>query len=220
MSFDFSCSEVRELQDICSLAEEKMEKFWSKKIMQSSDPQSALSNFIYYLNYKKLTTVEYHLLLSQLPSIKKVLFVGGGALPLSAILLAQEGVRSLLIERDPEAFMLSSQLIQTLGLENRIEIVQQDFLEFTSGEHFDVVRMASLLFTNNDADKLLAYLSNEVCFDMVLIRTVEGLRQLLYQKVPLNLVKKYFTLEFEVHPKNEILNSILLCSNKVNDDRE
>lgn len=211
-NYDFSIPEVRELQQICAIAEEKMEKYWSKKIVQAQDARSALSDFLYYLNYKKLTDLEYYLLLSHLPQLQKVLFLGSGALPLTAILLAGYGVKSVLIERDQEAFMLATQLIKKLGLEHMIELVLTDVMQFSSEEHFDAVWMASLLFTSADADRLLAHLVAHCSFEVVLIRTVEGMRQLLYQQVPLALVKKYLTLELELHPKNEILNSILLCT--------
>lgn len=97
-------------------------------------------------------------------------------------------------------------------MEGNVELVHSDFFDYASHEYFDAVWMASLLFTSGDAEKLLDHLNTHFSFDFTLIRTVEGMKQLLYQKVPLKLVKKYFTLELEVHPKNEILNSILLCS--------
>lgn len=113
-NFDFSISSVVELQNICSLAEEKMEKFWAQKIIDSKNPRKTLSEFTYYMNYQKLTNLEYHLLLSQLSSLQKVLFVGSGALPLTAILLAKQGIKATLVERDNEAYDLSSQLIKVL----------------------------------------------------------------------------------------------------------
>lgn len=113
-NFDFSISSVVELQNICSLAEEKMEKYWAQKIIDSKNPRKTLSDFTYYVNYQKLTNLEYHLLLSQLSSLQKVLFVGSGALPLTAILLAKQGIKATLVERDNEAYDLSSQLIKVL----------------------------------------------------------------------------------------------------------
>lgn len=144
---DFNAKEIKELQAICAIAEEKMEKFWSKKITQASDARKALSAFTYYRNYEQLTSLEYQLLLSQLPKLEKVLFVGSGALPLTAILLAKKGVKAVLIERDQEAFDLSQNLIEKLNLKRQIEIIKSDFLDFFTQEKFDAVRMASLLFT-------------------------------------------------------------------------
>ena len=72
----FVSDEVKDLQQVCAVAEGEMEKFWSKKIQFSQDPQKMLKSFIYYQNYEDLTGLEYALLASQNVGFGKVLFVG------------------------------------------------------------------------------------------------------------------------------------------------
>ena len=78
LDFDpiFVSDEVKDLQQVCAVAEGEMEKFWSKKIQFAQDPQKMLKSFIYYQNYEDLTGLEYALLASQNAGFGKVLFVG------------------------------------------------------------------------------------------------------------------------------------------------
>ena len=72
--------------------------------------------------------------------------------------------------------------------------------------------LASLLFTSGDAEKLVDHLTRCVKFRACLVRTVRGMRQLLYKKVDEKLLEKYLKPELFVDPQNHILNSILLYS--------
>ena len=207
LDFDpiFVSDEVKDLQQVCAVAEGEMEKFWSKKIQFAQDPQKMLKSFIYYQNYEDLTGLEYALLASQNAGFGKVLFVGSWALPLTAIILAQDWwVCSVLIERDDEAVELSRGLVQALGLEDKITIKKTDFLAyFEDDSDYDAVILASLLFT---------HLVKNIKFKNCLVRTVRGMRQLLYKKVDEKLLEKYLKPELLVDPQNHILNSMLLYS--------
>ena len=78
LDFDpiFVSDEVKDLQQVCAVAEGEMEKFWSKKIQFYHSPEEMLGSFIYYDNYQDLTRLEYALLASQNAGFGKVLFVG------------------------------------------------------------------------------------------------------------------------------------------------
>jgi len=45
---------------------------------------------------------------------------------------------------------------------------------------------------------------------MLLTRTSDKTRQLLYKKIDENVLKQYFNIQLIIHPKNEIVNSIIL----------
>ena len=216
LDFDpiFVSDEVKDLQQVCAVAEGEMEKFWSKKIQFSHSPEEMLRSFIYYDNYQDLTRLEYALLASQNAGFGKVLFVGSWALPLTAIILAQNWwVCSVLIERDKEAVELSRGLVQALGLEDKITIKKTDFLAyFEDDSDYDAIILASLLFTSGDTEELVSHLVKNIKFKNCLVRTVRGMRQLLYKKVDEKLLEKYLKPELLVDPQNHILNSILLYS--------
>ena len=132
-----------------------------------------------------------------------------------------------MIERDEEAVELSRGLVQALGLEDKITIKKTDFLVyfednshkktdflvyFEDNSHYDAVILASLLFTSGDTEELVAHLVKNIKFKNCLVRTVRGMRQLLYKKVDEKLLEKYLKPELLVDPQNHILNSILLYS--------
>lgn len=77
---------------------------------------------------------------------------------------------------------------------------------------YDAVILASLLFTSGDTEELVTHLVKNIKFKNCLLRTVRGMRQLLYKKVNEKLLEKYMKLELLVHPQNHILNSVLLYS--------
>ena len=118
-----------------------------------------------------------------------------------------------MIERDEEAVELSRGLVQALGLEDKITIKKTDFLVyFEDNPHYDAVILASLLFTSGDTEELVTHLVKNIKFKNCLLRTVRGMRQLLYKKVDEKLLEKYLKPELLVDPQNHILNSILLYS--------
>ena len=118
-----------------------------------------------------------------------------------------------MIERDEEAVELSRALVQALGLEDKITIKKTDFLVyFEDNSDYDAVILASLLFTSGDTEELVTHLVKNIKFKHCLVRTVRGMRQLLYKKVDERLLEKYLKPELLVDPQNHILNSILLYS--------
>ena len=118
-----------------------------------------------------------------------------------------------MIERDEEAVELSRGLVQALGLEDKITIKKTDFLAYFEDDlDYDAVILASLLFTSGDTEELVTHLVKNIKFKNCLVRTVRGMRQLLYKKVDEKLLEKYLKPELFVDPQNHILNSILLYS--------
>lgn len=166
---------IKRLNAICARAEAQMEQYRASRIIQSSDPSLELASFPYRDNYQQLANLEYHLALSQTGVIKTALFVGSGALPLTAIILAQNrGICSTLVDIDEKAVQSSSLLIQKLGLQEYIKIVHSDFLNFTSNELYDVIFLASLLFKGAACDQcVLEHLSSCLQFRLAVVRSAK-----------------------------------------------
>lgn len=207
---------LKKLNKICSDAEAQMEHHRADRILASSDASAELMNFPYRKNYQDLASLEYHLACSQLSNLKKVLFVGSGALPLTAIILAQNrGICSTLVDIDEKAVQSSSLLIQKLGLQEYIKIVHSDFLNFTSDEVYDVIFLASLLFKGTACDQcVLAHLSSCLQFRLAVVRSAKWTRKMLYPKLDVAMIKRYLDLQLILHPQNDIINSILLCKKR------
>lgn len=109
---------------LCGMAECAMEKWWCRRfLLQPGLTAGSLAGFWYYENYLHLVKSELSLFGG--PIGNRLVLLGSGALPLTAILLASfvPGLSLQCIDKDQEACDLASQLIKKLGMENEIELI-------------------------------------------------------------------------------------------------
>jgi len=168
------------LPQLCGAAEAQMEKWWCRKILASPCPGAqALAAFWYLDEYRALCRSELALLGDR--RAERFAFLGSGALPLTAILLAQSspGVCVECIDRDGEACELAARLIALLGLGERVEVREGDARDYrpSAGE---TLICASLLH----APGLYACLA-EARAERLLIRDAEGAYRFCYRPAPL-----------------------------------
>lgn len=203
--------EVKSINHICSNAEYQMELYYANQIIHSENPNEALKNFIYFDNYKKLTTLEYNNLAFFKQDIKTMLFIGSWPLPLSAIMYAQNyDMEITLMDISQWALEIAKNLIESLGLENKFKFICADAKDITGLEKFDIIVWASLIFENDFQNEILANIHKNLSCDYFLVRSSNWIRQLLYKKVEKKYLRKYFQILLEVHPKNELVNSIII----------
>lgn len=178
------------LPNICGAAECEMEKWWAQELLDDSGCiWQAIERFWYINQYQALTTAEVKLVQQIQPD--SFVFLGCGALPLTALILAknaQEQNRKInidCIDSDPVACSLASHLIKRCKLENNIQVIN------TSATHFkpskkDLVICASLL----KAKGLYQHLYN--CnIQNIIVRDVEGVFRFLYAMAPYPSLKLY-----------------------------
>ena len=168
---------------LCGRAECQMEKWWCRRLIASHDISfDGLAEFWYFENYRSLVSAELALLG---PTVgRRAIFLGSGALPLTAVLLARllPGLRVECVDSDPEACDLSGALVKRLGMEDRATIIEgrAEEVQFQSS---DVVICASLLQAPTLYDALA---KNDV--RTVVIRDAEGLFRLCYQPASAPLI--------------------------------
>jgi len=134
-----------DLPRLCGMAECEMEKWWCRKILASDCPAAqSLAAFWYLDEYEALCRAELRLLGAA--GSGGFAFLGSGAVPLTAILLAKAkpDVCVTCVDHDADACELAEGLIALLGLGARIRI------EGASAEAYDpapddVIICASLL---------------------------------------------------------------------------
>ncbi len=164
-----------ELPALCAVAECHLEKWWCRKALASGAPERTLSQFWYLQNYLSLHEAETAL--AGPDALSEAVFLGCGALPLTAILLAQADARAQLacVDEDAQACTLASSLIRALGLHDRIEIIHARAESHLVSEGATAI-CASLL----DAPGLYAHL--KACgAARLLIRDIEGVYGWLYR---------------------------------------
>lgn len=159
------------LPKLCAHAECEMEKWWCRQILSG---QKNLTDFWYFENYKNLVTAEAHLLGNK--SYDHVIFLGSGALPLTAILLHQAYPECHIscVDHDQAACDLAKGLIDQQDLKSHIQIIARDARDFCPNPDALVI-CASLLQTKSIYTKLY----HDNIHDLI-IRDSEGLYQLLY----------------------------------------
>ncbi len=204
--------EMLKLQKVCSAAEYELEKFWTAKILASKNPKAALRKFPYHGNYVKLTQLEWLSLLGCTSHRDhKVVFVGGGPLPLTAILLAQVyGKHVTIVEKEKEAAVLSAKLCRALGLQKQVSIVNVAAEDFTGYKKFNTFFVAALAgLERRTKSAIIAKIQKLApAHSHILARSSWGSREILYR--PFDLALHRTKAIVEVRPHNDVVNSFYI----------
>jgi len=208
--------QINKLQTICSKAEYELERYWVKRILRSKDSAEELEKFPYIDNYRKLTQMEWYSLLSYTThKSHNVLFAGGGPLPLTAIILAQKYIGKVtVIDTDKHACELATKLINKIGLDKKINVINADAEGFANYADFNVVMVAALAGVEDDTKKkiLEKIKSDSKTNTHILARSSWGLREILYRPIDKDLYKLFNPI-VEVRPQNDVVNSVVIFSN-------
>lgn len=202
--------QVTKLRKLCSSAEYELEKETALKVISSTAPQHSLENFMYYRNYIDLVALEFANV-SAIKKISKVLFVGGGPLPLTAIILAQKyNISCTIIDNNKEAVTISKKLIQSLSLTHMINVECCDARRFPFYGKWDCIYVASLVgSTRKEKKELLSFIYDTMSLSSLLIcRSANLNRKLLYPEIKYNDLPVFPILD--VRPLNHIVNSFLV----------
>lgn len=169
------------LPALCGRAEGEMERFWAKHFLaRRTVAFEDLEAFWYFDHYRALWISECALLGDT--RIGRLIFLGSGPLPLTAILAAAEPFIGaiLCVDSDGAACALSRALTQALGLERRIGIHHMSAQAFAYRSE-DVVLCASLIQGKAELYERL-FLRGVGRF---LVRDAEGAYRFLYEPAPL-----------------------------------
>lgn len=204
-------TERKKLQQLCGYAEYLLELHWCKKILASGKKET-LEEFPYLRNYRDLTTMEVGALIAAKNNGKRFVFIGGGPLPLTALLLAREFHKEVVVlDTNKEAVTYGQQLIACMGLEQQVRCIHAPGEEFKEYHTFDVICIAALAGIDGKVKQAIlnAIRSTMRPDALVLARSSWGARQNLYKPVYKRELKGFTTL-LELHPHNHVVNSVLL----------
>ena len=211
---NLSLEEIKGLQRLCSHAESELELFYAKRILVASNKEDALKDFLYFKNYRELCELEYQNLFfcAHGEKMQSVAFVGGGALPLTAILLAKEkGMRVTILEKDEEAATLGREIVESLSLSSLVTVTLCDALFFGEYHHFDTVYVAALVGEGDEEkEAIISHVYKHLKEkSLLLLRSSFGARELLYAPVREIYFSKLPVL-LEVRPYKNICNSFFI----------
>jgi hypothetical protein len=171
-------TEREHLPALCGEAECEMEKFWARHLIGCG--VCDISKFWYYPEYQELCRAE-KALFEESRSFDTISFLGAGALPLTAFLLARHlpGTKVTCVDFDAEACDLALQLSRKIGIANDVEIRCMDALQYAPRDH-ELVICASLL---QGREEIYSRLQNHHC--AMIVRDSEGAYQFLYKAAEL-----------------------------------
>jgi hypothetical protein len=169
--------EREHLPVLCGMAECEMEKFWARHLI--SRPVCDLAEFWYFPEYTELCQAEIDLFKTR--KFARISFLGAGALPLTAFLLAHHCPQSQIIcvDFDEEACDLAAQLGRKIGLKDQVQVQRMDALQYVPGEN-ELVICASLL---QGREQIYQTLQGFDC--ALIVRDSEGPYQYLYKAAEL-----------------------------------
>ena len=211
-----------DLVRLCAEGESLLEGVWARRALAADDPRAETAAFPYFGNYEQLARLELHALAAvghRPEATRRVCFVGGGPLPLSALLLSRTlAVEVTVVDRDTDAVELSRRLLDRLAPAQRISVVAAD-AESTADitrvvAGCDVVVVAALVGMTGMQKRaaLRAVGASVEPGTYVVVRTAEGLRSLLYPVVDVrDLHHAGLAPEVVVHPFGEVINSVLIA---------
>nr|WP_319372999.1 nicotianamine synthase family protein [uncultured Methanobacterium sp.] len=177
----------------------------ARAILESDDPWKTLESFHFYNRYQGLLRNENQLV--KFTPEQKVVFIGGGPLPLTLILLNKIfKAQCVSVEIMPEVAELSQKVIAKLGLESQIEVVRGDETSLRSIDH-TVVMVAALA---EPKERVFANVWEVVdTVTPVLYRTYTGMRAILYSPVT-EKATRGFHKEVMILPTGKVNNTSVL----------
>lgn len=214
-------SVTADLRQFCATGETLLERTWAERIGAAVHPAAELAGFPYLRNYDLLTRLEVHSLAATgqpLDALRRIGFIGGGPLPLSAIALRGATAAAVhVVDRDPVANALARALLERLGADDRIAVTAAD-AETGGGlaaalDGCQVVVLAALVGLDPVAKRAVLHQVSAAVppGTRVLVRSADGLRGLLYPVVdPADVDDAGLTAELVVHPQNAVVNSVLV----------
>lgn len=143
-------------------------------------------------NYFSLVSQELHMIrqyIKQDCNLKNspIIFIGSGPMPISPIILhLLSDAEVICLERNAVAYEASCNLLEHLGLGDKVSVVLKDGSEFDYSS-FSHIFVASLV---RNKQAVLETISRTSGNPLVAVRTAEGVRRIMYEAVDESQLKK------------------------------
>lgn len=192
------------LRDISALALSHMEKYQSIRVLEKNE---AIGTYLAILS----NTIREELEQFQIDGTSKVLFVGSGALPLTALTIAKETKADVMCQDiDNEAVYLGSRVAEVYGLHNQVHFSRNHLKNLSFLQEATHIIIASLV---GNKIEVLEELKQVIQTDThVILRYGNGLKSLF--NYPL---EKDLSQDWELTPlalNKSIYDTVILNSKK------
>jgi nicotianamine synthase len=210
-------AQLPRLRELCAAGEYLLERAWARRIIDAPDPDSQLAAFPYLGNYEQLTRLELNTLAGvgvDLGQVRRICFLGGGPLPLSALLMSRElSVPVDVVDISAEAAVLAADVTRRLSLPALVHVHHADAAQFDAVADSDVVVLAALVGSEPAGKRrvLDALRERMRSGSTLLVRSAHGLRTVLYPPLDLADLQEWIPLGV-VHPFNAVVNSVVVVT--------
>lgn len=206
--------EMSQIRERFSQSVYELEKYWAHEILNSENHQQTLEGFPQWDYYLKVIEREWNTIQTYTSNAlrQKALLIGGGPIPLTAIVLARKyGVSSIVLDNNAEAINLSGKIIIALGLEQQITIIHSSGENFKAYHEHSLIIVAALAGIHPEQKYCIfsAIKSHSAPNTYILTRSSYGARKLLYLPIDQNIQQQFETI-VEISPNDYIMNSIVL----------
>jgi nicotianamine synthase len=204
-----------DLREWCASGEQLLEHAWADRVLQADDARATLAGFPYLDNYRRLAALEVHTLLGvglDLRRVRRVAFLGGGPLPLTALLLARRLAAPVdVVDRSDTATARAAEVARRLGA-GTLRAIHADAATWPGVAEADVVVLAALVGRDAAAKRaVLGALTSRMKPGALLVaRSATGLRTLLYPALPAGWSSGWEPLAL-VHPLDDVVNSVAVA---------
>ncbi len=184
----------------------RLETSQARGIIDSVDPWKSLNNFFYYPNYLELARMECTG--AKLNLGENIVFIGSGPLPLSLILLCRlYDVNAIGIEINPQFVSISRELIDRLGLVDRIRIIEGNHFSFPQDNKCKLVMIGAEALPK---DEIFNHLANILPGNTIVSYRIfaRGLRRLLDDQSRV-IVPSVFREFMRVQPEPPVNNTVV-----------
>lgn len=195
---------LKKLQNIYETFETNLEISFTKDIINRGKIE--LSSYLLYKRFVKL--IKNEIALADIKKDDKVLFIGSGPFPITAILINKfSGCSVICVEKDKNRSIISKEVIQSLGLSKNIRVLNGKG-ENIGCNSFSVAIIALLVKPKSE---ILDNLSRQAIADArIICRTSDGARQAFYEQANPEIFSRYKIIDKIIAGENQIVSSVLL----------
>jgi len=185
------------------------EKHLAEDLLKSKDPWDTLKSFPFYPRYEALVKTQIEMVHPSPGS--SLAFIGCGSVPMTLILMSHlYGIRSMGLDNSGETVNLSKKVIQCLGLEKQIEIIQGNESGLR-GLDWNLVLVAALAEPKARIFQTLRKILKERKGHIpVIFRTYTGMRAVLYKPVQSEDIQG-FSIVKEISPTGRVNNTTVFA---------
>ena len=206
--------DVDAVRDLCARGETLLENEWAESIAGATSPWVALSLFPYLENYERLVDLEHAAVTGVHGAMERIALIGAGALPLTGIQCAvRYEAQVILVDCDQTALERGTAVVKALGLDDRFAYAHADVGTCTLDLRAADLVVCAAMVTDMTGDKracLVRLAEGMSPGAHIVVRSVAGLRELLYDRADVDDVPGLTPL-LELHPRHDVVNSVLVA---------